>query len=106
MFIEEKIIQENLLTREHIDEIYHLFVNLCDDERFKIIPLNFINIFDNISTKKGLSLDKEIWNQIFFEIDHDKDGAISFQDFLRFIYNYLKLIFGEICEKSSYNRLM
>ena len=106
MFIEEKIIQENLLAREHIDEIYHLFVNLCDDERFKLIPLNLIQIFDNISLKKGLSLDKEIWNQIFFEIDYDKDGSINFQDFLRFIYNYLKLIFGDICEKFSYNRLM
>jgi Ca2+-binding EF-hand superfamily protein len=106
MFFEEKIISENLLSREYIDELYHLFVNLCDNQRFKIIPLDFIQIFSNISEKKGLSVDKDIWNQIFFLIDYDKDGAISFQDFLRFTYNNLKLVFSEVGDRVSYNRLM
>jgi Ca2+-binding EF-hand superfamily protein len=101
MFFEEKIISENLLSREYIDELYHLFVNLCDNQRFKIIPLDFIQTFSN----KETSVDKDIWNQIFFQIDYDKDGAISFQDFLRFTYNNLKLIFGEV-DRVSYNRLM
>ena len=44
-------------------------------------------------------------NSVYFTEEHELFRK-SFQDFLRFIYNYLKLIFGEICEKSSYNRLM
>lgn len=105
MFIEDKIIQENILSREHIDEIYHLFVNFCDNNRFSIIPLDFINIFHSISEKRSLNIDKEIWNQIFFQIDNDKDGSISFQDFLRFIYNNIKIIFGEIGDRISFNKI-
>jgi Ca2+-binding EF-hand superfamily protein len=103
MFFEEKILQENLLSKEHIDELYHLFVNICDTHKYNIIPLNFIQVFSNISEKKGLQIDKDIWNQIFSQIDYDKDGQISFQDILRYIYNNLKLIY--LGEKASYNRL-
>ena len=53
--MEEKIIRENILCREHIDEIYNLFVNLCENERFSLIPLDFINIFTAINDKNNLS---------------------------------------------------
>jgi len=105
MFIEEKILQENIMSRDHIDEIYNLFVILTENSQFKIIPLNFINVFNNISEKKSLNVDKETWTQIFTQIDYDKDGAISFQDFLRYVYNNFKIILGEASENFSLNRI-
>jgi Ca2+-binding EF-hand superfamily protein len=105
MYIEEKIIQENIFTKEHIDELYNLFVVLSENSRFNIIPNHFINTFQNITDKKLLNVDKEIWTQIFFQIDHDKDGGISFQDFVRFISIHLKLIFGEVGDKISINKI-
>ena len=103
MFFEEKILQENILSKEHIDEIYILFVTLCDTGKYSIIPSNFIQVFNSISEKKGLTLDKDIWNGIFFQVDYDKDGQISFQDILRYIYLNIKLMLN--CDRSSYNRL-
>lgn len=105
MFIEDKIIQENILSKENIDELYHLFVNLCDSNRYSINPLNFINVFQNISEKRGVTVDKDIWNQIFFQIDNDKDGTISFQDFLRFVYFNLKIIFGKADERLNLQKI-
>jgi Ca2+-binding EF-hand superfamily protein len=103
MFFEEKILQENILSKEHIDELYTLFVTLCDTGKYSIIPSNFIQVFSTIAEKKGITLDKDIWNGIFFQIDYDKDGQISFQDILRYIYNNIKLIL--VGERSSYNRI-
>jgi len=103
--MEEKIIRENILCREHIDEIYNLFVNLCENERFSLIPLDFINIFTAINDKNNLHIDKDFWNQIFYLIDCDKDGKINFQDFLKFIYNDFKIILGEVSESYSMNRI-
>lgn len=105
MFMEEKLLTENVITRDHIDELYTLFVNICDSTRFSMTPLDFINIFSTISEKKSLDIDKEFWNHVFFLIDHDKDGRISFQDFVKYIYGYLKIIFGEVGEKLSFNRI-
>jgi Ca2+-binding EF-hand superfamily protein len=104
MFFEEKILQENILSKEHIDELYILFSTLCDSEKYSIIPSNFIQVFNTIAEKKGLTLDKDIWNGIFFQIDYDKDGQISFQDILRYIYNNIKLILVSD-SRSSYNRM-
>jgi Ca2+-binding EF-hand superfamily protein len=103
MFFEEKILQENILSKEHIDEIYLLFVTLCDTGKYGIIPSNFIQVFQGVAEKKGLTLDKDIWNSMFFQIDYDKDGQISFQDILRYIYSHIKLIL--VCDRSSYNRM-
>jgi Ca2+-binding EF-hand superfamily protein len=105
MLMECKIISENIIPKELIDELYNLFVTLCNDDKFKIIPSNFIDIFNNISEKRNLNVDKDIWTQIFFQIDSDKDGAISFQDFLKFIYSILKIIFGETGEKFSISKI-
>jgi len=100
MLAEEKIIQENLLGREHIDEMYHLFVVLCDDNKFNINPLNFLTTFQILHDKKNFSFDKDYWNQMFMHIDYDKDGVITFQDFIRFLYFNIKIVAGEI-EKHS-----
>jgi Ca2+-binding EF-hand superfamily protein len=105
MFIEDKILQENIISRDHIDEIYNVFVILTENTKFKITPLNFTNVFHNVSEKQNLKLDKDEWNQIFLKIDHDKDGVISFQDFLRYIYINLKIILGETSEKYSINKI-
>lgn len=100
MLAEDKIIQENLLCREHIDEMYHLFVILCDDNKFNINPLNFLTIFQSIHEKKNFNFDKDYWNQMFMHIDYDKDGVITFQDFIRYLYFNLKIMSSEI-EKHS-----
>jgi Ca2+-binding EF-hand superfamily protein len=105
MLYEDKAVQENVLQKEHIDEIYNLYVVLTDNDKYTINPYNFINIFHNLSEKENLAIDKDIWNQIFFQIDHDKDGTLSFQDFIRFIYLHLKLALGECSEKISYNKI-
>jgi Ca2+-binding EF-hand superfamily protein len=104
-YIEEKIINENLLTKQHIDEIYNIFVHFCEDDKYVFSPKIFANIFQNISEKRGLKVDKDIWNQIFYQIDFDKDGSVSFQDFLKFIDLNLKLIFAEAGEKLSVNKI-
>jgi Ca2+-binding EF-hand superfamily protein len=101
MLMENKIISENIIPKELIDELYNIFVTLCHDDRFKIIPSNFIEVFHNISEKRNLNIDKDIWTQIFFQIDSDMDGAISFQDFLKFMYSNLKIVLGETGEKLS-----
>lgn len=106
MYIEEKLLQENLFSKEHINELYNLFVVLSENQKFIITPFNLISIFQNISFKKQMEIDQDVWNQIFFQIDHDKDGGISFQDFIRFICLHLKLIFGEIGDRMSFNKVV
>ena len=103
--MEEQILIENIISKDHLNDIYNLFVTLCGKNEYKIIPFNFIEIFNTISEKRNLNIDKEIWNKIFCQIDFDKDGVINFQDFLRYIYYNLRVILGEIGEKSSYNKL-
>lgn len=100
MLAEDKIIQENLLGREHIDEMYHLFVVLCDDNKFNINPLNFLTTFQILHDKKNFTFDKDYWNQIFMHIDNDKDGVITFQDFIRFLYFNIKIITADIDKHS------
>ena len=99
--IETQILKEQLFTKEHIDEIYILFVNICDNNRFNITPLNFIKTFNNISEKKQiLSIEKKTWDQKFMMIDSDKDGLVTFPDFIRFIYDSLKISLNCIDRRS------
>lgn len=99
MFIEDRIMHENLLTREHIDEIYNLFTILCPSEKFYLVPLDFFNIFSNLTNKKGFTVSKDYWDSLFNIIDHDRDGQIKFQDFIRYIYFHLKIYCREIGDK-------
>jgi len=101
MSIEEKIIKENLITKEHIDEIYILFVMICDNKRYSITPLNFINVFTNIAEMKNLNIEKKVWDEIFMVIDSDKDGLITFPDFIKFIYNHFKIYLNNTNKQSS-----
>ena len=94
MYIEEKILQEGILTKDHISEIYSIYVTLCDNTRFKILPSDFNQIFLQSSLSKDLSA-----TQYFFQIDNDGDGRINFQDFLRFIVINVKTVLGEIYHK-------
>ena len=105
MYVEEKILQENILTRDHIDELYSIFVVLCDSSRFKIIPADFVKNFQKIAQSKSISVNDEIWSQYFFQIDIDGDGRINFQDFLKYITDNFKLILGELNNKNSLNEI-
>ena len=105
MFMEDKILVENVISKEHIDELYNLYIMLSEEGSYKIIPLHFINVFTSLSAKKNLQIDKEHWTQLFSQMDSDKDGRISFQDFVKFIYSNLRVIFGELGDKLSLSKI-
>ena len=99
MYIEEKILSEGILTKDHISEIYTIYVTLCDNTRFKLLPSDFSQIFLQSSLSKDLST-----TQYFFQIDNDGDGRINFQDFLRFIVLNVKTVLGQLFTKGILSR--
>lgn len=102
--MEDIILKENIISKGHIDEIYNLFVNICNSNDYKIKPKDFLEVFQNLSDKKSLNINKEVWSQMFLIIDQDKDGGINFQDLLKFIYNNLKLIWDDIYDNFTFNK--
>lgn len=105
MYVEDKILQEKIFTRDHIDEIYSIFVLLCDNKKYKLTPADFTNNLKKIAQSKQINVSEDLWNQYFLQIDYDKDGRIDFQDFLRYFIQNLKLILGEIYFKSGLNQV-
>jgi hypothetical protein len=103
--IEEEILSENIISQEHITDIYNLYVIACKDDKLKMIPSDFISFFNSVLTKKNIIIDQQSWDQIFYGIDSNKDGSICFQDFLKFLYKNIKIILNEIGEKISMNKL-
>ncbi len=103
--IEEEILSENILSQDHITECYNLYVIACKDDKLKMIPCEFISFFNEVLAKKNIEIDPQFWDQIFYGIDTNKDGSICFQDFLKFIYKNLKIILGEIGDKTCINKL-
>ena len=55
MYIEEKILSEGILTKDHISELYTIYVTLCDNTRFKLLPSDFSQLFLQSSLSKDLS---------------------------------------------------
>ena len=101
MYIEEKILSEGILTKDHISEIYTIYVTLCDNTRFKLLPSDFSQIFLQSSLSKDLST-----TQYFFQIDNDGDGRINFQDFLRFIVLNVKTVLGQLSPIGTLSRTL
>ena len=105
MYVEELILAEKILTREHIDELYCIFVSLCSPTRFKIEPKDFTETFQNIARNKSININDELWRYYFVQIDINRDGRIDFQDFLRYTYQHLKMILGTLTYKNGLNQL-
>ena len=105
MYVEELILAEKILTREHIDELYCIFVSLCSNTRFKIEPKDFTETFQNIARNKSININDELWRYYFVQIDINRDGRIDFQDFLRYTYQHLKMILGTLTYKNGLNQI-
>ena len=101
MYIEEKILSEGILTKDHISELYTIYVTLCDNTRFKLLPSDFSQLFLQSSLSKDLST-----TQYFFQIDNDGDGRINFQDFLRFIVLNVKTVLGQLSPIGTLSRTL
>ena len=103
--IEDEILNENILSQEHITDCYNLFVIACKDDNLKMIPSDFIEFFSNVLAKKNILIDLQFWDYTFYGIDSNRDGSICFQDFIKFIYKNLKIICNEIGDKASICKL-
>ena len=91
-----EILSENLLELNHINHIYHVFALMSELHCVDISPLDFRNFLSKQNEFKNLSLDKDLVDLMFMKMDQTKDGIITFEDFLFYIYSNIKLILSPI----------
>jgi len=107
MYIEDLAINENFLSKYHIDEIYNVFVKYCSleenrftAERYKALTKNFYNQHGMIQKfEEGKILEK------YSLIDIDRDLTVDFQDFLKFIILNLKFLSGDLSKNKKLEKL-
>ena len=92
MNFEENLLQTKKYSQSHINIIYSMFVTLCDPNKESIYRSEFIIPFSEMSNLNNLKINEEFFDNYHIQIDYDKDGAINFQDFLRFIITHLNMM--------------
>ena len=92
MNFEENLLQTKKYSQSHINLIYSMFVSLCNPDKESIYRSEFIIPFSEMSNQNNLKINEEFFDNYHIQIDYDKDGAINFQDFLRFIITHLNMM--------------
>ena len=90
-----EILKEKIFSKDHIQTLYILFSNLCTDTEFKLTRSSLFELFKRLSQITNMKYDEEKIDLFHLQIDINKDGIITFVDFLLFITTIIKLAYNE-----------
>ena len=100
-----EILKEKIFSLDHIRAIYILFSNLCAESELKLTRSSLLNFFNRLSQITNMKYDEEKIDLFHLQIDINKDGIITFGDFLLFITTIIKLSYNELYMKKGINLL-
>ena len=100
-----QILKEKIFSLDHINAIYILFSNLCSEKEIKLTRSSLIDFFNRLSPITNMKYDEEKIDLFHLQIDINKDGIITFGDFLLFITTIMKLSYNELYMKKGINLL-
>ena len=101
----KEILNEKIFSKDHIHAIYILFSNLCTESEFKLTRSTLFDLFRRLSLITNIKYEEEKIDLFHLQIDINKDGIITFEDFLRFITTIIKLSYHELYPKKGINLL-
>ena len=88
------LLEDYLLSFNHIELLYDLYINICPLNSFTITRKDLTNFLTTICKENEIIIDEDKFDIIYINIDNDRDGIINFNDFITFISNILKIIMG------------
>ena len=88
------LVENYLLSFNHIELLYDLYINICPLNSFMISRKDLIKFLSTICKENNINIDEDRFDMIYINIDNDRDGIINFNDFITFISNILKIIMG------------
>ena len=101
----KEILKEKIFSKDHIHAIYILFSNLCSEAEFKLTRSSLFELFHHLSQITNMKYDEEKIDLFHLQIDINKDGIITFDDFSLFITTIIKLAYNELYPKKGLNLL-
>ena len=102
----KEILSEKIFSKDYIHAIYILFSNLCSETEFKLTRTSLFDLFNSLSQITNIKCEEEKIDLFHLQIDINRDGVITFDDFLLFITATLKLAFNELYPKRGINSLI
>ena len=102
----KEILSEKIFSKDYIHAIYILFSNLCSETEFKLTRTSLFDLFNSLSQITNIKCEEEKIDLFHLQIDINRDGVITFDDFLLFITATLKLAFNELYPKKGINSLI
>ena len=99
------VLDEKIFSRSYLHAIYILFVNICKENDYKLIPSILYDLFRQLSKMANVKYEEYKIGIFHLQIDIDKDGTVNFEDFLKFITTILKFTYNEIYYKKGINLL-
>ena len=99
------IIEEKIFSKNHIHSLYILFSNLCTENDFKLTRASLFDLFRQLYPITTVKYEEEKIDLYHLQIDINKDGVITFVDFLLFMYTVIKLTYNELYYKKGINSL-
>ena len=101
----KEILKEKVFSIDHIHAIYILFSNLCTETEFKLTRSSLLEFFRRLSQITNMKYEEEKIDLFHLQIDINKDGIITFVDFVLFITTIIKLSYNELYPKKGINLL-
>ena len=101
----KEILEEKIFSKDYIHAIYILFSNLCSETESKLTRSSLFDLFNHLSQITNVKYEEEKIDLFHLQIDINKDGIITFDDFLLFITASIKLAFNELYFKKGINSL-
>ena len=101
----KEILKEKIFSIDHIHSIYILFANLCSENQIKLTRSSLFDLFRRISQITNMKYEEEKIDLYHLQIDINKDGIITFDDFSHFITTIIKLAYNELYPKKGLNLL-
>ena len=99
----KEILKEKIFSIDHIHAIYILFANLCSENEIKLTRSSLFDLFRRISQITNMKYEEEKIDLFHLQIDINKDGIITFDDFSHFITTIIKLAYNELYPKKGLN---
>ena len=98
-----EILKEKIFSLDHVHAIYILFSNLCSERELKLTRSSLLDFFNRLSSITNMKYDEEKIDLFHLQIDVNKDGIITFGDFLLFITTIIKLSYNQLYIKKGIN---
>ena len=98
-------LDEKIFPHSYLYTIYNLFVNICKTKEYKITPQILFDLFYKISQTTNTKYEEHKIGIYYLQIDIDKDGIVSYYDFIKFITTLMKFTYNEIYYKKGINLL-